>query len=105
MTCGRATGWLPMTAAKAALGCRPAAPLVLRGNLGLEVLTTDLAASSFLGTFLALVAVLAAAAIPAFVAATVLTGGWTAVLRGGNLDGANSKLTLPACASHASMAL
>src|SRR5664280_2119445 len=104
MTCGRATGSDPMTAAKASLGVKPAPGLAadLRGVFAAAVLAAAfLAGAFFAGTFLAVAPVAAARPAPVFVAPAVLA----AVLRGGNLEGANSKLTLPASASHASMAL
>src|SRR5687767_12947086 len=107
MTWVRATGSLPITAASASLGLRPLPGLATRGVFGLAVL----AAGAFLAaTFLAAAffaagpAVLAATVLPNGVFTVPVRGG-PAVLRGGNLDGANSKLTLPASASQASMAL
>src|SRR5829696_7083073 len=85
MTWVRATGSAPITAASSALGLRPAPGLATRGVLGLAVLAA--------GAFLA-AAFFAAGAFAAF-----------AGLRGGNLDGANSKFTLSASLSQASMAL
>src|SRR5512133_53971 len=110
MTCGRATGSAPITAARAALGCRPAAGLAafltaaLRGVLALA-LAAALGLATFLAAFLAAAPVLAARAAPVFEATAALVKGVAAVLRGGNLLGANSKFTLPASASQASMAL
>src|SRR3954468_8921535 len=102
MTWVRATGSAPITAASSALGLRPAPGLATRGVLGLAVLAA--------GAFLA-AAFFAAGAFAAFTA-TVLPKGVFAVpplaaagLRGGNFDGVNSKFTLSASLSQASMAL
>ena len=96
MTWVRATGSLPMTAASASLGFKPEPGLATRATFGLATFAT--------GTFLAatfLAAGLAALSALVFTA-TVLPNGVLIVagpvldaagLRGGNLDGANSKFT------------
>ena len=95
-----------MTAASAALGRLSEAALAWRGAL---------AGAAFLGAlFVAVFAAPLAALLPALLAATrppavtvlaAAAAAPAATLRGGYLDGANSKLTLPASASQASMAL
>src|SRR5688572_5736594 len=96
MTSVRATGSAPITAASSALGLRPAP--VLRGALG---------AAAFLAGAAFFAAVLAALATGAYLAAGSFAPGVlpAAPLRGGNLDGANSKFTLPASLSQARKAL
>src|SRR5688572_23246913 len=99
MTSVRATGSPPITAASSALGLRPAP--VLRGALG--------AAAFFAGAFFAAVfaVVFAALATGVYLTAGSFAAGVlpAAPLRGGNLDGANSKFTLPASLSQARKAL
>src|SRR6185312_2896241 len=90
-----------MTAASAALGVRPAPGLAadLRGVLVAGLLAAAFLAGALAGT---LRAVLAGAALAAAASGAAVLA---ADLRGGNLDGANSKLTLPASLSHARYAL
>src|SRR5450830_816157 len=105
MTWARAIGSAPITAASAALGVEPApAAGALRGALAATFLAAGLAADVF-------AAFVPVALVPPWLVAACLVAtaarvrGVAAVLRGGNLLGANSKLTLPSAASHTSMAL
>ena len=95
MTCVRATGSVPMTAASASLGFMPVPGL--RGALGAAAFLTP---GTFLATTFFTAVVLPATVFPAtFLAATFFAAGAPAfanVLRGGNLlvRGSNSNATL-----------